>query len=161
MSTIERPDQMLLEQDLAAAEFRCGEMEGRWRHISTSWPYVVLAVSAASVPNGPTEYAFRFDCAGYREAAATAQLWNAETNSPLQAKDWPTGRSILPSVFRPQWKEGRCLYLPCDRMSFQGHNDWVHQHPGRLWNSSLGIICYLEQIHELLNSKDYTGVIGS
>lgn len=161
MSPIKPPDQLLLEQDLAAAEFRCGEIEGRWRHISTSWPFVVITVSAASVPNGPTEYAFRFDCTGYRESAATAQPWNVETNSPLLPKDWPTGKSIVPSVFRPQWKDGRCLYLPCDRMSIQGHTDWVHQHPGRLWISSRGIICYLEQIYELLNSNDYTGVIGT
>jgi hypothetical protein len=159
--SIKPPDQLLLEQDLVAAEFRCGEIEGRWRHISTLWPYVVIAVSAASVPNGPTEYAFRFDCTGYRESAATAQPWNVDANSPLLPRDWPTGRSIVPSVFRPQWKEGTCLYLPCDRMAFQGHADWVHQHPGRLWNSSRGIICYLEQIYELLNSNDYTGVIGA
>lgn len=161
MSLIKPPDRLLLEQDLAAAEFRCGEIEGRWSHVSTSWPYVVITVSAASVPNGPTEYAFRFNCTGYRESGATAQPWNVETNSPLVAKDWPTGRSIVPSVFRPQWKDGSCLYLPCDHISIQGHTDWAHQHPGRLWNSSRGIICYLEQIYELLNSNDYTGVIGA
>ncbi len=161
MNAINSPDRLLLEQDLASAEFRCGEIEGRWRHISTEWPYVIIAVRAADVPNGPTEFAFRFECTGYREVAVTGQPWNAETNSPLAAKDWPTGKSIIPSVFRPQWKKGRCLYIPCDRMSIQGHNDWIHQHPARLWNPPRGIICYLEQIYELLNSNDYMGVLCS
>lgn len=161
MNSIKPPDQLLLEQDLASAEFRCGEIEGRWRHISTTWPYAIIAVRSAPTGDGSVDFAFRFECTGYREAAVTAQPWNAETNLPLPAKDWPTGRSIVPSVFRPQWKEGRCLYLPCDRMSIQGHNDWIHQHPARLWDPSRGIVCYLEQIHELLNSYDYTGVIGS
>ena len=159
--TVKPPDQLLLEQDLAAAEFRCGELEGRWRHVLTAWPNVVISVAAAPRQNGPTEYAFRFDCTGYREAAVTAQPWNAETNSPLAHKDWPTGRSIVPSIFRPGWKDGQCLYLPCDRMSIHGHDNWRNVHPERLWNPGRGIICYLEQIYDLINSNDYTGPIGA
>src|SRR5258706_5130624 len=160
MDSIKPPDQLLLEKDLTSAEFRCGEIEGKWRHVSTTWPHVIIAVRPARVANGPAEFVFRFECTGYRETAVTGQPWNPETNSPLPAKDWPAGRSIIPSVFRPQWKEGLCLYLPCDRLSIQGHNDWLHQHPSRLWDSSRGILCYLEQIYELLNSNDYTGVLG-
>ena len=159
--TVKPPDQLLLEQDLAAAEFRCGELEGRWRHMLTAWPNVVTSVSAAPRQNGPAEYAFRFDCTGYREAAVTAQPWNVETNSPLAQKDWPTGKSIVPSIFRPGWKDGQCLYLPCDRMSIQGHDNWRNVHPERLWNPARGIICYLEQIYDLINSNDYTGPIGA
>jgi hypothetical protein len=158
---IKPPDQSLLESDLAAPEFRCGEMEGRWRHISTPWPKVVIAVSAAPIPSSPAEYAFRFDCTGYREVAPTAQPWNAGTNSPLVHRDWPTGKSIVPSVFRPQWKDGLGLYLPCDRLAIQGHDSWRNEHPARLWNPERGIICYLEQIYELLNSSDYTGTLGA
>lgn len=161
MGTVKPPDQLLLDRDLSAAEFRCGEMEGRWRHISTPWPHALIAVAAKRLPGGPAEYAFRFECTGYRQSAPTAQPWSIATNLALDFKDWPTGKSIVPSVFRPQWKEGRCLYLPCDRMSIEGHANWSHEHPGRLWNPTRGIICYLEQIHDLLNSSDYTGVIGS
>jgi len=161
MVTVKPPDQLLLEQDLAAAEFRCGELEGRWHHVLTAWPNVVISVSAAQRQNGPSEYAFRFDCTGYREAAVTAQPWNVETNSPLAQTDWPTGKSIVPSIFRPAWKDGRCLYLPCDRMSIQGHDNWRNVHPERLWNPARGIICYLEQIYDLINSNDYTGPIGA
>ena len=67
----------------------------------------------------------------------------------------------MPSVFRPTWKQGQCLYLPCDRMSIEGHDQWRSQHPSRLWQPARGIICYLEQIYELLNQSDYTGVSGA
>ena len=71
--------------------------------------------------------------------------------------NWPYGRVIVPSVFRPEWRQGLCLYLPCDRLSFEGHVNWSNEHPARLWNPERGIVCYLEQLYELLTSKDYTG----
>lgn len=151
------PDRLLLEQDLAAPEFRCGEIEGRWRQLSLDWPHVVIAVAAAPRPNSPSEYAFRFECTGYRQRPATAQPWSLTTPSPLPLNRWPTGRSILPSVFRPEWKGGQCLYLPCDRVSIEGHDNWRSEHPSRLWQPARGIICYLEQLHDLLNQDDYTG----
>lgn len=161
MNATTPPDLLLLEGDLAASEFRCGEIEGRWRHISTIWPYSVIAVTAASRPNASPEYGFRFECTGYRQVPPTAQPWDLALNAALAVGRWPTGRSIVPSVFRPQWKNGTCLYLPCDRMAIEGHANWQHEHPGRLWNPSRGIVCYLEQLHDLLNSNDYTGAGGA
>jgi len=152
------PDRLLLEEDLAAPEFRCGEFEGRWRLVTIHWPYVVVAVSAAERPNAPAEYGFRFECSGYRQTAPTAQPWDLEANGALPVARWPTGRHILPSIFRPEWRNGTCLYLPCDRFSIEGHPDWHHQHPSRLWQPARGIVCYLEQIYELLNQSDYTGI---
>lgn len=151
------PDQLLLDQDLAAPSFRCGEIEGRWRHITTTWPHAVIAVSAAARPDAPEEYAFRFECRGYRQTAVTAQPWDADKNAPLAPAQWPGGKSIVPSVFRPDWKGGECLYLPCDRLSIQGHDNWHHEHPSRLWQPARGIICYLEQLYDLLDQSDYTG----
>ncbi|PKP72186.1 MAG: hypothetical protein CVT83_01185 [Alphaproteobacteria bacterium HGW-Alphaproteobacteria-5] len=158
MNIADAPDRLLLDRDLAAPIFRCGEIEGRWRHVSTTWPYAVIAVSAAPRPNAPAEYAFRFECQGYRQVAVTAQPWDAENNAALAHVKWPIGRSIVPSVFRPEWKGGQCLYLPCDRLSFEGHENWRHEYPSRLWQPARGIICYLEQLYELLNQSDYTGV---
>jgi hypothetical protein len=155
------PDLSLFELDLAAPEFRCGVAESRWKHVSTAWPFAMFAVPAPAKPNSPTEFGFRFECSGYRVAAPTARPWDLECNAPLPAARWPTGRSIVPSVFRPAWKQGQCLYLPCDRMSMEGHDQWQSQHPGRLWQPSRGIICYLEQLYELLNQSDYTGVVGA
>ena len=31
---------------------------------------------------------------------------------------------MVSAVFRPDWKHGQCLYLPCDRMSIEGHDNW-------------------------------------
>jgi hypothetical protein len=157
MSIVAPPDQLLLEQDLAAPDFRRGEIEGRWRHVATLWPHVVIAVSAAPRSNSPAEYGFRFECTGYRQVAPTARPWDLSSDAPLATNSWPAGRSIVPSVFRHQWKEGTCLYLPCDRLAFEGHANWQHEHPSRLWSPSRGVLCYLEQLYDLLDSSDYTG----
>lgn len=151
------PDSALLIRDLAAPEFRRGEIAGQWRHVSTEWPYAILLVSALPRAGSPDEYAFRFECNGYRRNPVTAQPWDLAADAPLAGKFWPTGRSIVPSVFRPEWKNGQCLYLPCDRISIEGHGNWRSEHPSRLWDPEKGIICYVEQIFDLLNSSDYTG----
>ena len=152
------PDRVLFETDLAAPEFRCGEVEGRWRHVATNWPYSIIAVSAPPRPGSPTEFGFRFECSGYRQNPPTAQPWDMAANTPLPGDKWPKGISIVPSVFRPTWKHGTCLYVPCDRISIEGHENWLNQHPSRLWQPARGIVCYLEQIYDLLNQSDYTGV---
>lgn len=152
------PDRVLMDQDLAVPEFRCGEIEGRWRHISTSWPFVVIAVAAPPRPSAPIEFGFRFECSGYRRSPPTAQPWDFAANTPLAAGSWPTGPSHVSAVFRPDWKGGTCLYLPCDRIALDGHDQWRTDHPSRLWQPERGILCYLEQIYGLLNYSDYTGI---
>ena len=161
MIAASRPDQALVERDLSLPEFRRGQIELRWRHVDTKWPYVVIAVSAAQRLSAPAEYGFRFECVGYPQVPATAQPWDLSTDAPLALSRWPTGRSIVTSVFRTNWKDGKCLYIPCDRMALEGHVGWPNEYPGRLWNPSRGILCYLEQLHDLLNQNDYTGVSGS
>jgi hypothetical protein len=158
MNVVLPPDRLLFEQDLVTPEFRCGEVERRWRHVRTAWPFAIIAVSAAERPKSPREFGFRFECSGYRHNPVTARCWDLEMDTPLSASQWPTGRWIVPSVFRPSWKRGECLYLPCDRMSIEGHDQWRYEYPSRLWQPLRGIICYLEQLHEILNQSDYTGV---
>lgn len=153
------PDRQLLERDLASPELRCGEIEGRWRHVATRWPHVIVAVSAPERQNGPKEFGFRFECSGYRTTPVTAQPWDLEAGTPLPPARWPAGSSVVASVFRPDWKQGLCLYLPCDRLSIEGHDNWRNEHPSRLWQPSRGIICYLEQVYELLNQGDYSGIV--
>jgi hypothetical protein len=152
------PDRVLLELDLAAPEFRRGEIEGRWRHVSTNWPHAVIAVAAPPRPKAPAEFGFRFDCTGYRRTPPTARPWDINANAPLPAVGWPTGPSLVSAVFRPTWKNGCCLYLPCDRMSIEGHDNWRNEHPSRLWQPDRGIICYLEQIYGLFFDSDYSGI---
>jgi hypothetical protein len=157
MTTVRSPSEALLEMDLKSPAFRCGELEGRWRHVTTTWPHSVIAITAASRSNAPADYVFRFECSGYRQTPVTGQPWDLGANAPLPADRWPNGRSIIPSVFRPEWKSGCCIYLPCDRLSIEGHPNWLSEHPARLWDPARGMVCYLEQLHELLTSKDYTG----
>jgi hypothetical protein len=88
----------------------------------------------------------------------SCQPWDIACGSPLTASNWPKGKKIIPSIFRPDWKQGTCLYLPADRNSIDGHDVWRHQHPSRLWRPEIGITCYLGIIHELLQSTDYLGV---
>jgi len=161
MNAILPPGQALLEQDLAAPDFRCGIFQGRWRHVSSTWPHVQIAVSAPARPNAPLEYGFRFECTGYRQVPVTGQPWELEANAPLPAVRWPTGPTFLRAVFRHDWKHGTCLYLPCDRLSIEGHANWVHEHPNRLWQPRRGIICYLEQIYDLFHQSDYSGMAGA
>lgn len=161
MTVVLPPDRLLLDVDLAAPAFRCGEIEGRWRLVSTQWPHTIIAVSAPPRPSAPDSFAFRFECAGYRQSPVTAQPWDTNANSPLPHQRWPTGRSIVASVFRPEFKSGHCLYLPCDRMALEGHANWANEHPSRLWQPARGIICYLEQLHDLFNQSDYSGLRGA
>lgn len=158
MNVVLPPDRALLEQDLAAPAIRCGEIDGRWRHVATSWPHVIFGVAAPPKPNAPLEYGFRFECSGYRQNPVTAQPWNIEANQPLAAALWPKGGPIVSSVVRPEWRQGQCLYLPCDRLSIEGHPDWRSQHPSRLWQPKRGLICYLEQLHDLFFESDYSGL---
>ncbi|PWS37135.1 hypothetical protein DFH01_09715 [Falsiroseomonas bella] len=161
MSVLHPPDRVVLEAHLAAPDFRCGEVEGRWRRGHLRWPHLVVAVQAAERPGAPREYGFRFLCDGYPVTPVSAQPWDIDSDIPLPAQRWPTGRHVVPSVFRPEWQGGTALYLPSDRLSITGHDDWRHQHPSRLWRPDRGIVGYLEMIHELLASLDYTGLRGS
>jgi hypothetical protein len=158
MNAVVRPDQAALQFHLGRAEFRSGEMEERWRLLAIEWPYVRVAVTADPRPGAPPEYAFRFTCDGYPVNPVTAQLWDEQGGRPLEGRLWPGGRGVVSSVFRPEWQAGRCLYLPADRISIIGHPNWLVEHPSRLWRPERGIVCYLEQIHDLLASTDYLGL---
>jgi hypothetical protein len=160
VNAILSPDRLALEFHLAGSEFRCGEMEGRWRFLALQWPWARIAVTAAPRPGAPSEYAFRFTCDGYPVNPVVGQLWDEADMRPLEARLWPGGRGVVQSVFRPEWLMGICLYLPADRLSINGHPNWRSEHPSRLWRPERGITCYLEQIHDLLDSSDYTGLRG-
>ena len=158
MNEIAQPDKIAFDAHLAAPEFRCGEMEGRWRLMSIDWPYALIAVSAAARPNAPQEFGFRFLCDGYPSQAVTCQPWDLQASGALPGSKWPKGKLIIPSVFNPNWNSASGLYLPTDRIALRGHDTWVHQQPWRLWRPDVGIICYLEILHDLLQSADYLGV---
>lgn len=155
-----RPDEQALREHLQAGPFQLGLHEGRWSAGSITWPLVYISIVAATRDGAPAEYCFRFDCAGYPQDAPTARPWDCKVNQPLAFKDWPTGASRVPTVFRPDWKDGTCLYLPCDRISEAGHENWRTDHPALQWSPARGIVMYLNELHSLLNSSDYKGVRG-
>jgi hypothetical protein len=151
------PDERALHADLASGAFLLGVCQGRWELGRVTWPIAHVAVFAAARPNAPDKWWFRFDCSGYPQQAPTARLWNPERDQPLPFDRWPTGRSRVPAVFRTDWKDGSCLYLPCDRVSAQNHDAWRTQHPSLLWSPKSDLTLYLGELHALLNSSDYTG----
>lgn len=152
------PDQRSLMADLAGGSFLLGHHKGRWHLREVSWPNVIIEVAAAPRPRSPDSYCFRFECSGYPQTAPTSCPWDASKNGPLSFGDWPTGKARVPAVFRTDWMAGTCLYIPCDRASFVGHPNWLQEHADLIWRPEDGIPQFLQALHELLNSDDYTGV---
>jgi len=152
------PDERAFHADIAAGSFQLGNCLNHWELGAINWPLVQIAVAAAVREGAPDKYWFRFDCTGYPQQAPTARPWDPANNQPLPAQRWPGGRTRIPAVFRPDWKDGTCLYLPCDRISIEGHENWRTAHPSLVWSPSRGIILYLQELYALLNSSDYTGV---
>ncbi|MGE0372907.1 MAG: hypothetical protein AB7Q01_13565 [Gammaproteobacteria bacterium] len=151
------PAEAVFHGHLAGGAFRLGAAGGRWRLVSVSWPYAVFAIRAVD----GVEYGFRFDCEGYPQNAPTGRLWDVDRDVPLPSKRWPTGHDRIPRAFNPGWKNGTCIYLPCDRQSIEGHANWFHEHPGLVWNPSVGVVHYLRVLHDLLNSGDYGGRLAA
>jgi hypothetical protein len=146
-------DEQALRAHLAGGLYRSGALRGRWRLVSIEWPHATFCVHAAD----GCEYALRFECSDYPRTPVTGRLWDAAANTPLAHQHWPTGRDRIPLAFNPGWKDGACLYIPCDRLSIEGHAGWHQEHPSLIWNPSVGIVHYLRIVHELLNSGDYGG----
>jgi hypothetical protein len=146
------PDERAFRADLAKANFRLGEAEKRWQFLGIAWPYVLISVTAKN----QLAFVLRFNCDGYPTNPPTAGPWDAARNAVLAFNRWPrSGGGRLGAVFRPDWKGGTALYLPCDRESIVGHDNWRTQMPSKIWRPSAGIIQYLELAYELLNSSDY------
>lgn len=152
------PDERAIHSDLNGAAFLLGVRDERWHLVAPiDWPYVYIAISAAERQKAPKEYVFRFNCAGYPRGV-TGSLWDLARKALPAITAWPAGRIRVPSVFRPDWKEGVALYLPCDSVSIQGHDAWHSKHPSQCWSEKIGIVRYLEVLSELLNSSDYSGL---
>ncbi len=152
------PDERAFRADVSKPAFRLGEVEGRWRLVSVTWPFTLIGVFAKD----GLEYTFRFNCAGYPQAPPTGGPWDAERNQVLPFTKWPRSRGgRVGSVFRPDWKNGTALYLPCDRESMAGHDNWRTEMPSKIWRPADGIVQYLELVHELLRCRDYSPPAGT
>ncbi len=152
------PDEQAFRMDLGKAAFRLGQAEGRWRLVDVVWPIAVITVLAKDA----REYALRFNVAGYPQAAPTGGPWDVKRNAMLAPDRWPQSKGgRVAAVFRTNWKNGTALYLPCDRESFQGHENWRSEMPSKIWRPSDGIVQYLEMVHELLHCGDYVSPSGA
>lgn len=150
------PDERALRADLARPAFRLGQVEGRWRLAGIAWPHVLIGVTAKD----GREYILRLDCAGFPQTPPTGGPWDAERNTVLAADRWPRSKGgRVGAVFNPCWKGGTALYLPCDRESIAGHDNWRTEMPSKIWRPTDGIVQYLELVHELLHSRDYAAPV--
>lgn len=146
------PDERALRADLAKPAFRLAQSEGRFRLVGIAWPHVLVGVVASD----GQEFVLRFDCSGYPASAPTARPWDASRDTPLAFDRWPRSKGgRVKAVFRTDWKDGTALYLPCDRVSREGHDNWRQETPTMIWRAERGILQYLEIVHELLNCGDY------
>jgi hypothetical protein len=152
------PDQRAFEADAERPAFRLGRLEGRWRLTGITWPHVFIAVAARD----KREYVLRLNCAGYPQVAPTGGLWDISGNRVLPFHQWPRGQGgRVTAVFRTNWKNGTALYLPCDRESFAGHDNWRIEQPSKIWRPADGVVQYLELVHELLHCRDYAPPVSS
>lgn len=145
------PDEMSLRADLTSAHFLSGEDRGRWEFKKLEWPHLYVSVTAR---DGRT-FALRLNCCGFPSQPPTGTFWDLAANTRLPFNHWPTGGERISLAFKPSWKDGNALYIPCDRESIAGHDNWVSQYPQLIWRPAKGITHYLEVVHGLLQSRDY------
>ena len=146
------PDERAFQADVAKAAFRLGERDGRWRLAGLTWPWALIGVTARD----RREYVLRFNIEGYPQSPPTGGPWDVGRKAILAFDLWPRSNGgRVASVFRTDWKGGSALYLPCDRESIPGHDNWRSEMPSKIWVPAKGIVHYLELVHELLNSADY------
>lgn len=151
MSATRSPDEASLRGFLEGARFRAGASRGRWRVDKLTFPHVVVSIRAFD----GTFHTLRFECCGYPNNLPTAQPWNLESDAPLDLNRFPRGEKRISSVYRPDWKNGTALYLPCDRHSIDGHSNWNHEHADKIWDPARGLAQYLEIVYDLLQSSDF------
>jgi len=148
------PDEQALRADLASARFLAGEDRNRWQFKALAWPYLFVSVIARD----GRAYGLRLDCQGFPSSGPTGTFWDLTANIQLPFDKWPTGGERIRLSFRPDWKGGTALYIPCDRESIAGHDAWVAQYPQLIWKPIRGISHYLEVVRDLLHSRDYVCV---
>lgn len=147
------PDERAFRAGIRKPAFRLAEAEGRWRVLDISWPFVLFSVTAID----QREWILRLECSGYPQQPPTGGPWDPGKKCIPPAPAWPQSKGgRVSTVFRPDWKKGTALYLPCDRRSVEGHDNWRNDLPSKIWRPAAGINQYLELVHELLNSSDYS-----
>ncbi len=83
---------------------------------------------------------------------------DVESGAELQVQYWPKGEGEFLEVFKGVSPVDGIsgLYHPCDRIGLIMHPEWREQVQNRAWNPAIGIFRYVSDLHDLLNSKDYS-----
>lgn len=143
------PELQALEAHLAHGRFKAGASRGRWRMVNLAWPFAFVEV----FDRGGRPTCIRFDCSGYPARPPQGTPWDRSLQQQLQGNLWPRGGRVS-QVFNPSWKGGAALYIPCDRESIVGHDNWYSELPHLIWNPVRGLVQYVEAIHEVLQSHE-------
>jgi len=143
-------DHAALLKHLERAPFALGEMNGRWKLRGIAWPIVFIDVRARD----EREFTLRLQCDNY-PGIPTGAFWDPVSDTWLPAPRWPRTGARFGSALRTDWHSGTALYIPCDRNSIAGHEQWLQLHPAWAWDSNVGIARYLEVVWVMLNGEDY------
>lgn len=146
-------DHAHLVEHLEQAPFALGEMDGRWRLCGISWPFVFVHVRARD----KREFTLRLQCDGY-PITPTGAFWDLANSAWLPAHRWPRTGARFGAALRTDWQGGTALYIPCDRNSIAGHEQWLQLHPAWAWDPKVGIARYLEVVWTMLNGDDYVAL---
>ena len=117
--------------------------------VAVNWPYSFVEVFDRQ--GHPT--CIRFDCTGYPVRPPQGAPWDYASQQLLPTHLWPRGGRVS-QVFNPAWQGGAALYIPCDRVSIEGHSNWHSELPHLIWNASRGLMQYIEALHEVLQSHE-------
>lgn len=142
------PGALALDAHLRSGRFLAGVAKGRWRLQELAWPVASILVFARDGRG----FVVRLQCDGYPQTAPTGTLWDPSTGAQLSRALWPRGGRVS-QMFNPDWKTGT-IYVPCDRVSREGHDNWAAEHPALNWDPARGILQYIEACWETLQSNE-------
>jgi hypothetical protein len=132
-----------------SAPFLSGVDSGKWSLHAIEWPTLLVNVMG---PGGAT-FTLRLDCDGYPQQAPSGAFWDLQKDTWLPGVQWPRSDGRGGQALRSDWRNGTALYIPCDRESISGHDQWQQLHPAWLWSPTVGIVRYLNVVWHLMNGS--------
>lgn len=151
-------DEQAALEDLASARFADGVNRGKWRVVAQLiWPHAVIAVSAASRPNSPSEFHFRVDFDRYRDRGPSFIPWDSLNGHVLPVAMRPKG-GYLDQIFRQTWGDLDALYVPWDGATLERKQEWRNKYPSQTWNQTTDLAWTLQHLYDILHHGDYVGI---
>ena len=148
-----KPDEKIFSDHLGNVDFQLGLENYDWGidEIERDWPNKIIWIKSHIKINGTEKIYLFFNLENYPEQAPTSYPWDILKDTKLIASEWPKGNPSINSAFNAGWKSGSALYIPCDRIAMQGHENWKQNHPDIWWTSDKTITHYLKTVFRLLN----------